>query len=154
MVHSNYADEIDEITHTMHFSWRYNPPGEFGVLYLSVSAECAFQEKLKQAHGRLQDLPAQVVGAFRIRIKCLDLTDEKRRKNLGVTLQQLTSPTDFSVTQRLAREARKMGFEGIIAPSAASEDCYSLVVFKDKLKPPSYCILEPKSIHAYKPGQA
>jgi hypothetical protein len=150
MVNARYANEIEEIAHTVLYSWHYNPKGEFGVLYLSISPECAYQEKLKQVHGRRSDLSSQVVGTFQVNLsKCLDLTAPSVRQVLKVAIDQLVDPSDFTMTQSIAREARKLGFEAIIAPSAVGEDCSSLVVFKDKLNPPSYCIYDAQSIRPY-----
>jgi len=140
IVAKEHASEIDEIAHTILHSWRYNPRGEFGVLYLSSSPECAYREKLKQVSGRAQDLPPQVVGKFSVKIeRCLDLTREEVREKIRVTLEDLTRPDDFSLTQTLAREARRVGFHALLVPSAVGKDCLTLVVFKDRLEPPAYC---------------
>ncbi len=150
MVEANYAPKIDEIAQTVLVSWRYNPKGEFGVLYLSISPECAYQEKLKQVHGHKSDLKQQVIGKFSVNlIRCLDLTKPSFQQTIGVTSSLLIDPSDFSLTQSIAREARSLGFEAIIAPSAVNDERSSLVVFKDKLIPPSYCIYAKQSIHAY-----
>lgn len=150
LVDARYASEIDEIAHTVIYAWRYNLKGEFGVLYLSISPECAYREKLKQVHSRKSDLSSQVVGTFQVNLsKCLDLTAPSVRQALKVIIDQLIDPSDFTMTQSIAREARKLGFEAIIAPSAVGEDCSSLVVFKDKLNPPSYCIYDAQSIRPY-----
>lgn len=150
IVNARYAAEMDEMVHTILYSWRYNPRGEFGVLYLSISPDCAYREKLKQVHGRKQDLPPQLIGTFRINLTgCLDLTNTSFLKKLHLSTDQLIDPTDFSVTQIIAREARSSGFEAIIAPSAIGEDCSTLVVFKDKLVPPAYCICDKGSIRSY-----
>lgn len=150
MIDARYTAEIDETAHTVLYSWRYNPKGEFGVLYLSSSPECCWREKLKQAQGRASDLPPQAVGGFDNNLsKCLDLTDEACREGLAVGLDDLIQPADFEMTQKLASQARRAGFEGIIAPSAIGADCRTLVVFKDKLVPPSYCTLAPNSIKRY-----
>jgi len=150
LVDARYASEIDEIAHTVIYSWRYNPKREFGVLYLSISPECAYREKLKQIHGRKQDLSPQVIGTFRVKLtKCLDLTTPSFLQTFRVSRDQLINSSDFTMTQSIARQARKLGFEAIIAPSAIGEDCSSLVVFKDKLIPPSYCIYDPQSIRSY-----
>lgn len=150
MIDARYSTEIDEIVHSVLYSWRYNPKGEFGVLYLSSSPECCWREKLKQVHSRASDLPPQAVGNFDCNLsKCLDLTDEASRDALAVALDELLRPADFTMTQSLSREARRAGFEAIIAPLAIGTDCRSLVVFKDKLVPPSYCTLTPDSITAY-----
>lgn len=150
MIDARHMAEIDEIAHTVLYSWRYNPKGEFGVLYLSSSPECCWREKLKQVHGRAADLPPQVVGAFEVDLaKCLDLTHAACLTALTVSRDELVQPADFAATQDLARHARRAGFEAIIAPSAIGTDCRTLVVFKDKLVSPSYCVLKPGSIKAY-----
>lgn len=150
LVIASFAPQIDDIAQSILHSWRYNPKGEFGVLYLSASPDCAYREKLKQVHNDAQALMPQVVGNFSVSsAKCLDLTRPSTPKALDVTFSQLMDPSDFSVTQSIAREARNLGFEVIIAPSAIGNDCISLVVFKDKLIPPSFCILDKQSIHSY-----
>lgn len=150
IVGADYSSEIDESAHTVLFSWRYNPRGEFGVLYLSSSPGCAWREKLKQVHGRAQDLRAQVIGTFQVRIPCcLDLLSEDNRARLDLNLADITHPNDFAKTQSLAREARRLGFEAIIAPSAIGADCFSLVVFKDKLAPGSSCLCDRSSIRPW-----
>jgi hypothetical protein len=150
MIDARYTAEIDEIAHTVLYSWRYNPKGEFGALYLSSSPECCWREKLKQVQGRASDLPTQAVGRFDCRLsKCLDLTDAVCCKTLGIALKDLIQTADFTMTQNLARQARRSGFEAIIAPSAIGSDCRSLVVFKDKLASHSHCTLMPNSIKTY-----
>ena len=150
MIDARYVEEIDEIAHTVLYSWRYNPRGEFGALYLSSSPECCWQEKLKQVRGRARDLSPQAIGRFDSNLsKCLDLTDTACRKALAVALEDLIQPAEFAATQSLAREARRAGFEAIIAPSAIGANCKTLVVFKDKLVPPSYCTLTRNSIKPY-----
>ena len=150
LVGAEYASQMDEIAQTVLRAWRYNPRGEFGVLYLSSSPECAYREKLKQVFGKKGHLKPQVVGRFSVNLsKCLHLTNPDCLATLAVTREQLIDPTDFSVTQGIAREARRIGFEAILAPAAIGEDCHSLVVFKDKLSPPASCICETASIRPY-----
>jgi RES domain-containing protein len=48
MVNEEFASSIDEIGNSMTYGWRYNPKGEFGVLYLALSANCCLKEKIKQ----------------------------------------------------------------------------------------------------------
>lgn len=150
MVGAAHAADIDETAHTVLYSWRYNPKGEFAVLSLSSTPECAYREKLKQVGEDPRSLKPQVVATFTLRLaRCLDLTDAATRRRLGVSLSQLVGPTDFTVIQALAREARKLGFEAIMAPSAIGDDCHSLVVFKDRLAPPSCCLLVKDSVSPY-----
>lgn len=149
LVNVQYVSEMDEIIHSIHYSGRYNPKGEFGVLYLAISLDCAFREKLRQVYGRKGDLPPQRSGAFSVSMRCLDLRQNAILKRLEISKQDLINPADYTIPQTLAREARKLGFEGILAPSAIGDNCHNLVVFKDKLNPPSHCILDPKSIRPY-----
>lgn len=145
-----YADDIDEIAHTVLYSWRYNPKGEFGVLYLSITPDCAYREKLKQVFNREKDLLPLALGSFEVSIhRCLNLTDVTILERLDIKYESLITPYDFSTTQSISRKARNIGFEAIQAPSAIGKDCYSLVVFKDKLIPPSSCIYDQQSLANY-----
>ncbi len=133
---------MDETAQTVLRAWRWNPAGEFGVLYLSKSADCCRREKLRQVGGHPDFLPAQIVSEFDAKLRhCLDLTSPKVLKALSLTRAELISPEDFTRPQAVARAARRLGFEAMIAPSAVGLDCATLVVFKDKLAPPSSCVL-------------
>ena len=150
LVEKDYALQIDETAQTVLRAWRYNPRGEFGVLYLSSRPECAYREKLKQVFGKKHYLKPQVIGQFAVNLtKCLDLTQAACLVQLGLTREELIDPSEFSSPQAIAREARRIGFEAILAPAAIGEDCHSLVVFKDKLSPPASCICETASIRPY-----
>lgn len=142
MVDSRWADSLDETAQTVLRAWRWNPAGEFGVLYLSKSADCCRREKLRQVGGNLDFLRPQVIGEFKASLRhCLDLTSTKTLKALNLTREELVAPDDFTKPQAVARAARRLGFEALIAPSAVGLDCATLVVFKDKLAPPSSCVL-------------
>jgi RES domain-containing protein len=144
MVDARYKDSVDETAQTVLHAWRWNPAGEFAVLYLSKDEDCCMREKLRQVGGNPDFLPAQFVGVFDVKLRrCLDLTSAKVLKVLGLTREELISPDDFTKPQAVARAARRAGFEALIAPSAIGDDCETLVVFKDKLAPPSSCILLP-----------
>ena len=141
---------MDEISPSLLYGGRYNPAGEFGVLYLAITPRCAYAELLKQVEGAKEDLPALVVGTFRLDLrKCLDLTDSHVFKSLGISVANLTVPVDFQMTHQISQAARHVGFEALLAPSAASPECKNLVVYKDKLLPPSFCIFDVDSVHPY-----
>ncbi|MFN0116832.1 MAG: RES family NAD+ phosphorylase [Elusimicrobiota bacterium] len=143
MVNAEYSSQIDEIGHSILTGWRYNPKGEFGVLYLASHPKCAFKEKLKQAFGKSVYLRPQVLGSFTVTLKhVLDLTDMNIVQLLGTSVTRLTAQDDFSEPQAIARDARNMGFEGMIVPSAVGEECTNLVVFKDHLSRNSFCELK------------
>ncbi len=147
MLDRRFGSKMDEISPSLLYGGRYNPAGEFGVLYFAISPRCAYTELLKQVEGVKEDLPARVVGTFRLDLrKCLDLTDPQVHKSLGISLADLTAPTDFRLTQQISQAVRKVGFEALLVPSAASPECKNLVVYKDKLLPPSFCIFDVKSI--------
>ena len=150
LVTASYAPKIDDIAQSILHSWRYNPHGEFGVLYLSMSPDCAYREKLKQVYNDAQSLPPQVVGKFNVMsARCLDLTQPSFQDTLALSPSQLIDLDDFSITQSIAREARNLGFEIIVVPSAIGDDCKNLVVFRDRLNPPSFCIVDKQSIRPY-----
>ncbi len=144
MVDARRAGSIDETAQTVLRAWRWNPAGEFGVLYLSKSPDCCRREKLRQVGGDPGFLPPQIVGAFDVKLRrCLDLSAPEVLKALSLTREELIAPDDFAKPQSVARAARRLGFEAVIAPSAVGLDCATLVVFKDKLAPPSSCLLLP-----------
>jgi RES domain-containing protein len=150
MLDRRFSGKMDEISPSLLYGGRYNPAGEFGVLYLAVSPRCAYAELLKQVEGVKEDLPALVVGAFRLDLrKCLDLTDTHVQKSLGIDLVDLTLPADFQLTHQISQAARKIGFEAVLVPSAANPECKNLVVYKDKLLPPSFCIFDVGSVQPY-----
>lgn len=150
MVNEGYAVTIDDIGPSFLLGGRYNPRNEFGVIYLSSSPECSYMEKLRQIRGHKDRLLSQVVASFHIKIeRCLDLISEEILRKMGITQDDLVRDNDFSIPQGIAREARNVGFEAIIAPSAVGAACKTLVVFKDKLSPPSFCALKPESIKSY-----
>ena len=150
MTNEAYGGTIDDLGPSFIYGGRYNVKDEFGVLYLSSSAQCAFSERLRQVRGRKNDLLPQVIATFEVKIqKCLNLFEEKVRKEIGIVLEDLTKDSDFSTPQSISREARTAGFEALIAPSAVGKECQTLVVFKDRLEPPSYCTLKKDSIKPF-----
>jgi len=152
LVNSTYSSGIDEIGPSMLYGARYNPKGEFGALYLGIRPECVWLEKLKQVGGNSHALPPQTIGGFRVHLKrCLNLTAEAVLKHLGLTVIDLVNPADYNLTQQIGRAARQRGFEGLLVPSAVEPTCKNLAVFKDKFRPPSFCILDDKSVKAYRP---
>lgn len=151
MTNEQFASTIDDIGPSFLYGGRYNPAKEFGVLYLSVSRECAFKEKLRQVKGRKDNLSPQIVASFNVKIvRCLSLVDQTVLQSIGIVRDDLTRDNDFSVPQNVAREARNVGFEALVAPSAAGDECGNLVVFKDRLAPPSFCLLKPDTVKPYK----
>lgn len=150
MTNEVHGATMDDIGPSFIYGGRYNIKNEFGVLYLSSSPQCAFSERLRQVKGRKDDLLPQVIATFEVKIqKCLNLFEKNIQRVIGVVWEDLTKDSDFLTPQSIAREARNAGFEALLAPSAVGKECQTLVVFKDRLSPPSYCLLKKGSLKPF-----
>lgn len=110
---------------------RYNPPEQFGVIYLGETAELCWLE-LERRWPRLN--PAQYV-VFEVKVKLssvLDLTSEEIRKKLFVRRIDDLLSDNYDLTRNIGVIARKFGFEAILTPSATQAGKV-LVVFLDML---------------------
>jgi RES domain-containing protein len=123
---------------------RWNPKGGFRTLYLSLTPETALAEAL--AHHRSQAIPDVeampiTLAGFQVNVvRLLDLTAQRVRRSLGVTLKQLREPWrpaqhagQEALTQAIGRLARETGFQGLLAPSAVHPKGRNLVLFPDLL---------------------
>lgn len=63
--------------------------------------------------------------------KILDLTNSKIRKNLGVSLDDLTSPNNYETTQKIGKYAIDNGYDAILAPSARDAGGVNVVILKE-----------------------
>ena len=141
---------INETSQTVLYAGRYNPKGEFAVLYLAARPECGYREVMQRVGNKEHLLKPRIVGTFEVQLtRCLDLINEESRRVLEVTLEDLTTLGQYKITQAIAREARAIGFEAVLAPSAVGKDCHNLVVFNDRLDSGSSCRLVPKSVRSY-----
>jgi hypothetical protein len=68
------------------------------------------------------------IGLVEANVRVLDLRALQTREHLGIDLGDLTGDS-YEVTQRIARDARSEGFEGILSPSASLSGASTLVVF-------------------------
>ena len=107
---------------------RYSGEGEMAV-YAGTSRRTAGAEV--SAYGPLD---GKVLVKSEISLKnALDLTDQKVRASLNISLEdilQTRGAEKYSLTQDIARWARRNGFDGIIAPSARDLGGSNVVVFK------------------------
>ncbi len=102
---------------------RYSQPGEAAV-YAGVTKETA-----KAEISHYNALGGRVVISKNVKLNnALDLTDSKVRKELGVTLKDLTSD-GYDVTQKIGTYARQNGYDGIIAPSARDKGGANVIIF-------------------------
>lgn len=111
---------------------RYNPPEQFGALYLGESPEAC---RAEVARRRAPKAP-MVLGVLEVTLtRVCDLTDPEIRNRLGLQNDELIQD-DWSLTQEVATAVRDAGFEAILAPSAAGPHV-NLIIFKDRLLPES-----------------
>ena len=102
---------------------RYSGTGRGGV-YGGTSQETALAEitHYNAAAGRIP-------VSRNVRVdNVLDLTNSSVRRQLGVTLEDITS-NNYTTTQRIGDWARQNGYNGILAPSARNSSGGNLVVF-------------------------
>ncbi len=113
---------------------RWSPPGEFEVLYTSLSpagalAEIGYRLSLEPVW------PSRLAHALhRIAVrtsKSLRFADLNGLATLGVDAKRYAS-FDYTVTQAIAAAAFFLDFDGLIVPGARSRDL-NLVTFTEKL---------------------
>lgn len=118
---------------------RWNPPGEYGVLYTALDEETAKAEleRLAERQGlTLEDLaPRDLVSIGVTLSKVLDLTDEKILRQIGISENEIVG-NDISLCLEISRLAHRAGFEAILVPSATKRGSI-LAVFGDCLRPTS-----------------
>ena len=118
LVSPKRADEILSAQGSFMYGGRYNPPGEFGALYLGKTREvCRTERRIK---GKDSLLVPQVMGEIKVSCeKVLDLTDPHTLKKLQIKKEELLAGEDggWELTWNIARLACQGGFEGILAPS-------------------------------------
>jgi RES domain-containing protein len=121
------------------FGGRWNPPGSFPVIYTALDEPTALAELAKSASRSA--IPVEKLRDRRIAViqvvlaKILDLTDPVVRATLGVELGDILAE-DPTTAQRLGAAAHALGYEGVLAPSAASQGV-TLAIFADNRSPTS-----------------
>lgn len=97
------------------YSGRYNPPDEYGALYLSESPEACGAEMKR----RPRTPPDYFVGEINVNAqKICDLTGPVLLDQLGLEMDDLCKD-DWEITRILGNMIRGSSFEGAIVPSAA-----------------------------------
>jgi len=149
IVPARYEAEILSVEGSRRYG-RYNPKGEFGVVYLAEGEEVARAEVLRKV-GEVPDALKEpyTCGAVRVQLtKVLDLADERVLKGLGIRREDLLQDTgdrekDYAVPRRVARAARAAGLEGLRVPSVTSKGS-NLVLFPENLSESSQVQVEQK----------
>ena len=113
---------------------RWSPPGEFEVLYTSLSragalGEIGYRLSLEpvwpsRIEHQIHRLTARTNNSLR-------LADMRALSTLGVDVPRYAS-FDYTATQAIAAAAFFLDFDGLIVPSARSAEL-NLVVFTEKL---------------------
>ncbi|MDE2514498.1 MAG: RES family NAD+ phosphorylase [Rhodospirillales bacterium] len=115
---------------------RWSPPGEFDVLYTSLSREGALAE-IGYRLSLEPVWPSRIAHALhRIRARTtytLRFADLASLAPLGVDGARYGG-FDYAATQAIAAAAFFLDFDGLIVPSARSV-AHNLVLFLDKLEP-------------------
>lgn len=113
---------------------RWNPPGSFATLYLATTRAIAIAELHRAAASQglrpAGFLPRDLVSIRVDLRRVLDVRDDIVAASLGLPS---TPGDDLTASQRVAEAARNLGFEAILAPSAAASDGEVLAVFPDRL---------------------
>ncbi|HEX2202461.1 MAG TPA: RES family NAD+ phosphorylase [Longimicrobium sp.] len=134
--HPDYTDLAATARVSPRHPFRFNPLGEFGVLYVALSERTAHAELVRQADRRgvaVEKMAPRVMLLLDVRLsRVLDLTDGQVREAWDVTLDELASD-DYQKCQEVARVARREGYEAIRYPSATGEG-ENLAIFFDHLR--------------------
>lgn len=115
---------------------RWNPPNEFGAIYTSLTNETVYGEierYCKRRGLKITDMPPMDIVNIMVKFhKVLDLTNSEVIKQLGLTRDKLIGES-WELTQKIARIIFKLGFEAILAPSAASQGV-NLIIYQQHLR--------------------
>ena len=118
------------------FGGRWNPPNSFPVLYIALSMESVAAEFRRMAarQGRSsEDFLPRDVCTLQIELqRVLDLRAPEALRAVGLDLAVIRGG-DMVPCQRVGDAAHKLGFEGILAPSATGVG-ETLVIFELKLR--------------------
>lgn len=148
IVVQDYRRQVLSLEGSLRFGGRYNPPFEFGALYLGLSRETCWAELARKHEGPLRRA-AFHLATLTVRLqRVLDLTDPTVCRQLGIDPAMLVQPADYTLTRSIARAARENGFEAILAPSAAGTGPI-LSIFTDRLAPGSHVIPSTRTRRAF-----
>lgn len=118
---------------------RWNPPESFPVLYTSPSLGVIVAE-IRRTAARTNVAPENLLPRRLVRYevatqRMLDLTDADNLAPLGLTHATITGD-DVIPTRAIGEAAHYVGFEGIVAPSAAARGI-TVSIFIARLVPGS-----------------
>lgn len=112
---------------------RWDPPGEFEVLYTSLAADSSLAEVYYHL-SRAPVFSSAQVRLARLHVsaeRTLNLTDQNLLQQLGI-VDPLANHLDHSISQAIGAAARFLEFQGMLVPSARWPS-QNLVLFLDTL---------------------
>jgi len=119
---------------------RWNPPQSFATLYFGLERETVIAEfeRLAARSGLAPgDFLPRRFYRYAVRLERLvDLRDPAARAALAITGTDLASK-DLSTCQAIGEAGHRLGYEGILAPSAAGHGTV-LAIFSDRLRSDSH----------------
>lgn len=135
-------DKILSTEGNRYYPGRYHIAGETGILYTSLEREVAVRELGR--HASRSNLQGQLAaGKIKVKLqKVLNLTQGVVLAKLGLSKEALVG-SDWSLTHAISHQARRAGFQGLLAPSATGSGV-NLVVFENNLG--EGCLIEVEEI--------
>lgn len=131
---------------------RWNLPGSFAVIYAAPDLETVdaeFDRAVRRARLSREQLRPRQLATLRLDLRnVLDLRDEAVLQILGLAREELVQD-DVTLPQLLGDVAHDVGYEAVLAPSAASSGDV-IAIFPDNRLPESS--LEVVGVRAY-PGR-
>jgi len=147
LVPLKYTNEILNPQGNNESGGRYNPPGEFTVLYLGESENVCKAES--SARTNPDFLTSQILGKIEISFeKVLDLTDDANLKILGLKKKDLMykkSENGWNLTQQIARLAYQTEVKAILVPSSTRKG-NNLAVFDKHIKKENIKLISKKKV--------
>jgi RES domain-containing protein len=133
---------------------RWNPPDSFAVVYTAAdtaTVDAEFQRLLARSGLPAQSLQPRQLTTINLDLgHVLDLRDEAVLATLGVRTADLTGD-DPTLTRRIGEAAHALGYEAVIAPSAAGAGDV-VAIFPANRRPDSR--IEVVGVRSYRPGVA
>ena len=135
-LHLTFVDPVSgaiEMMELLEHGGRLHPPRGFPVAYFSEDTEGCRLEL-----GRwLKDEPESetryaVLVAEMCLPRVLDLDDPGIRREVGLSLADLASPSDMTLSQTVGKAAYQAGFRGILYPRPLSKGGLNLAAFCDR----------------------
>lgn len=132
--HSSPSHDALELPERAPAAGRYHVKGHQPRIYASSTRDAAWGELFRHVYGPLSpfEVKRRMAKLQVVDLPVLDLTDPAVRRQLGVTEEELVR-NRYRACQLIASLVRRRPdrFGGILAPSAASRQATTLVIFSE-----------------------